>query len=67
MKKKSLADKCFHKLKRQILMFGHDNSAFKSINMPKKQYFADEGKNFELKKLIKKDNLFLKIIYISKI
>ena len=48
-------------------MFGHDNSAFKSINMPKKQYFADEGKNFELKKLIKKDNLFLKIIYISKI
>ena len=67
MRRKSSIDKYFYELKGQIPMFGRDNLVFKSVNMPKKQHFDNICKNFKLKKLIKKNNLFLEIFYINKI
>ena len=67
MKKKSTIDKYIYELNGQIPMFGRDSLVFKTVNMPKKQYFDNMCSNFKLKKLIKKKNLFLSIIHIKKI
>mgnify|MGYP006132884759 CR=1 FL=1 len=66
MKNKSSRDKYFYELSGQVSMFGRDNLAFKSINMPKKQHFDNICKNFKLKKLTKRVSLFLEIICIKK-
>ena len=67
MKRKLSIDKCLYESKGQIPMFGRDNLAFKCINMPNKQHFDNICKNFKLKKLTKRVNLFLEIVYINKI
>ena len=67
MRRKYSIDNYFYEQKGQILMFGWDNLAFKTINMLKKQHFDNICKIFKLKKLIKRNNLFLEITYIDKI
>ena len=64
MKKKSSLNKYFYELNGQIAMFGRDNLAFKSINMPNKQRLQNICIEFKLKKLINKNKLFLSIIDI---
>ena len=59
--------KQYYEANGQQEMFGRDNLAFKCINMPKKQHFDNICKNFKLKKLTKRVNLFLEIVYINKI
>ena len=65
MKKNSSLNKYIYELNGQISMFGRDNLLFKTINMPTKQRFDNICINFKLKKLTKRINLFLPIIYID--
>jgi hypothetical protein len=67
MKKRNTINNFFYELNGQIPMFGHDNLAFKTINMPKKQNFVNICSTFKLKKLTKRFNLLLSIIHIKKI
>ena len=65
MKKKSPINKYYYELKGQIPMFGYDNLAFKTINMPKKQQFNNLCSKFKLKKFTKRINFFLRIIILK--
>ena len=65
MKKNPSIDKYVYEANGQTTMFGHDNLAFKTVNMPKKQHFDNICINFKLKKLTKGVNLFLSIIHIN--
>ena len=65
IRKKSSLYNIIYEKNGQKAFFGRDNLSFKTVNMPKKQILDNICKNFKLKKFVRNNYLFLKIINIK--
>ena len=63
-RKSSINIKYYEKI-GQHTFFGHDNLNFKTVNLPVRQHFKNLCPKFNLKKIIKTKQIFLKIIEIN--
>ncbi len=54
--------KRYHESIGQDSFFGYDNLKFKTINLPVRQHFKNLCPKFNLKKIIKKKSISIKII-----
>tara|TARA_B100000029_G_C17533336_1_gene944005 strand:+ start:33 stop:236 length:204 start_codon:yes stop_codon:yes gene_type:complete len=65
IRKKSSIDKKYYESIGQGILFGYDNLLFKTVNLPKKQRLINLCKKFSVKKIIKTDPVFFKVIILS--
>ena len=65
IRRKSSINKMYCESIGQKTLFGYDNIHFKTVNHPKKQRFKNLCPQFNLKLIIQKDSIFLKVVNLT--
>ena len=67
IRRKSSLDKINYELMEQQSFFGRDNLSFKSVNLPRSQWYDNLCNKFRLKILVRNLHLALPVININNI
>jgi hypothetical protein len=65
IRRKSSINKIYYESIGQQTLFGHDNLHFKTVNHPKKHQFKNLCPQFNIKLIIKKKIMFLKVLKLT--